>query len=677
MKLGFEKKKKFRYGSVSVALTALVIAAVIIFNAIFTTLSNKYLWHLDLTKEKLYTITDECESLLRDELAKIDAKRRESDKNNVSINDEKNKANAQVIAENEAIVSASGKAEITSIWTDVSELWTKIGAKATELEGVSGEKARNEVIDALNTDLITLNKNIDRINENINILNKDIKEQNNKLGLSEGDAAYTAPLENIDNLANYVRVNGDLKVTILFCEEPDNIEENAYSRFIWDNAKQLQQMFPDIITVEYVDIWTNPSAVQKYKLSSYDTIRSTDVIVTSGTEFRVHTLEDFYAFSNGETEPWAYLGEKKLAASILAVTRAESPIACLTYNHGEKVSYDLYYLLEDVGYEVVLLDLLNEEIPENCRLILSCDPVQDFFHFDPNDPEASTYKPSEITKLAKFLDESNSFMAFIDPDTKKLPNLELYLEQWGVVIDRHQDETSGTEFNYLIKETGANTITTDGFTIFGQYAKNGLGNTMTLDFTESENAPKVIFKNSASLSVSPSYKMFHEEDDTEYGTTENDFALYTGKDATRKRYALFTSSSEAIALANGRQVDKASAYDPFTLMTITREEKIINETDYSTVHDPANVVVCASTEIYAEKYLSSSVYGNSEVLMTVFNYLSREVSPVDLDLKVFSMTQISTMTPRAATTWTLCLALIPTVAVFALGTFVIIRRKYS
>ena len=112
-------------------------------------------------------------------------------------------------------------------------------------------------------------------------------------------------------------------------------------------------------------------------------------------------------------------------------------------------------------------------------------------------------------------------------------------------------------------------------------------------------------------------------------------------------------------------------------MTITREEKIINETDYSTVHDPANVVVCASTEIYAEKYLSSSVYGNSEVLMTVFNYLSREVSPVDLDLKVFSMTQISTMTPRAATTWTLCLALIPTVAVFALGTFVIIRRKYS
>jgi hypothetical protein len=142
-------------------------------------------------------------------------------------------------------------------------------------------------------------------------------------------------------------------------------------------------------------------------------------------------------------------------------------------------------------------------------------------------------------------------------------------------------------------------------------------------------------------------------------------------------YSLFTSTSDAIALANGRQVDKASAYDLFSLMTITRETKIINDTSYSTMHDPAHVIVCASTDFYAEKYLSSSVYGNSEVLITMFNYLSRDVSPVDLDPKVFSQTEISTLTPNATTAWTVCLALIPTLAAFVTGTFVIIRRKYS
>ncbi len=677
MKFGIENKKKFRHGSVSIALSALVIAAVIIFNAIFTALADKHLWYADLTKEKIYTITDKCESILKTELAKVDKERKESDANNVNININKNAENAAVIAADEEIIRAAASSTLNPLWEETFEIWSSVRTRVEALAGISNQKNKNEAIDAINADVIKLNKKLDRINENISVINKEIREKNDLLGLKPDDEGYTVSIKNVSNLASYVRINGELAVTILFCDEPDNLEANASSRFVYESAKQLQKLFPDIITVEYVDIWTNPSAVQKYKSSSYETIRSTDVIVTSGTEFRVHAVENFFAFSTGETEPWGYLGENKLTSSIIAVTRAESPIACLTYNHGEKVSYDLYYLLEDAGYEVVLLDLLKEDIPEKCRLILTCDPIQDFFHFDPNDPEANTYYPSEIEKIAKFLDGSNSFMAFVDPDTKKLPNLENYLEEWGVVIDRHTDEETNSQFNYVIKETSSNTITTDGLTIFGQYAKNGIGKELTLDFTESANAPKIIFKNSSSLSVSDSYTVFHEEDDTELETTETDYAYYNSGGTSRRVYSLFTSSSDAIALANGRQVDKASTHDLFTLMTITRESKSIDGVGYESIPDPSHVIVCASTEIYAEKYLSSSVYGNSDVLMTIFNLFSRDVSAIDLDPTVFSQTEISTLTPNAATAWTLCLALIPSIAVFAVGTFVIIRRKYS
>lgn len=56
--------KKFRHGSVSVALTVVVIVAVILFNAIFTALASKYLWYLDMTPEPRFTLSEEAKSFL-------------------------------------------------------------------------------------------------------------------------------------------------------------------------------------------------------------------------------------------------------------------------------------------------------------------------------------------------------------------------------------------------------------------------------------------------------------------------------------------------------------------------------------------------------------------------------------------------------------------------------------
>ena len=52
--------KKFRYGSVSLAFTIIIIAAVILFNAIFTALSRKFVWYIDMTSEQVYTLSDEA-----------------------------------------------------------------------------------------------------------------------------------------------------------------------------------------------------------------------------------------------------------------------------------------------------------------------------------------------------------------------------------------------------------------------------------------------------------------------------------------------------------------------------------------------------------------------------------------------------------------------------------------
>ena len=59
--------KKFKHGSVSVALVIVIIAAVILVNAIFTALARKNLWYIDMTPDSMYTLSDTAKDLLAKE----------------------------------------------------------------------------------------------------------------------------------------------------------------------------------------------------------------------------------------------------------------------------------------------------------------------------------------------------------------------------------------------------------------------------------------------------------------------------------------------------------------------------------------------------------------------------------------------------------------------------------
>ena len=60
------KTKRARYGSVAVAFTVIFIAAIIVFNVIFTALSNKYGFFVDMTDNSMYSLSEETKNLLAD-----------------------------------------------------------------------------------------------------------------------------------------------------------------------------------------------------------------------------------------------------------------------------------------------------------------------------------------------------------------------------------------------------------------------------------------------------------------------------------------------------------------------------------------------------------------------------------------------------------------------------------
>ncbi len=58
------KHRKFKFGAFAVGLTVTVIALVIAVNAVFSSLAAKFMWYTDMTKEKIYGISEATHDLL-------------------------------------------------------------------------------------------------------------------------------------------------------------------------------------------------------------------------------------------------------------------------------------------------------------------------------------------------------------------------------------------------------------------------------------------------------------------------------------------------------------------------------------------------------------------------------------------------------------------------------------
>lgn len=821
MKTNLIHSRKFKHGSLSVALTIVILAAVIIINVIASALAANYSWmYIDMTSEKLYTLSDECIDLLDKSFVEIIAKRADLNKelpqaNHAIATDniataEKNitiaeaalittQKNVELAALNKLafernIIKARSNYNIAESNKSLAEGFVAIAAEqAGRAEGetvAESDMTEDEKLAAINLQIATRNLEIAESNlriaaENDETYGKNLESEafNKQNELKEGDEGYKAPLpykelsdfeefndvkghfniedevnfephvkyeneaiaernhaiaeKNLENAKSnlaiaikneataklnseadvingeegyialdeyikmldyeaYVTVSNftepeifktvtktasfdlekelyetDVKVKIIFCDLPDNLMDNETQRLVYESARDLEERFPKHIEVECLDIWNNSTAVQKYKSTSYSTINSTNVIIESGTEYRICSLRSFYVFnSTSDSTPWGYRGEEIFASSILAVSQAESPIACVTVNHSEGIVSDpaLLNTLQLAGYKVQAIDLAYQEIPDDCRLLVIYDPKEDFMVKD------GVSEISEIEKLDRYLDGlSCALMVFVNPTTPKLPNLEEYLEEWGVVINRNTD-SMGDTYNYNIKESGSASLVSDGYTFAGTYVEKGVGASVYKSLTESAYPPKIVFKNSTSLSYSDLYseEFYVNIDDPEDDSDEYYYGYYGSNGVSRRIYDMFTSSPSAVAMANGVQV-KTAANEPFKLMTITREMQMVTNDD----EDYATVMVCASTEFATEALLTSPVYGNDDVILAAARGMGKEFVPVDLELKPFASSDISEMSTESKNTYTVVLTVVPAALMLCTGVFVLVRRKYS
>lgn len=492
----------------------------------------------------------------------------------------------------------------------------------------------------------------------------------------------------------------DVTVDIIFCADPDLIKGNEKMRYIYYTARALEKKFSDSIRVSTTNVWTNPSSVDRYRTNSYSAIYQSNIIVASGSEFRITSIETYYTYdsdTSGDSEPWAYNAEKKFVQSIVAVTRAESPICGITINHGEALATDagraeyseFLNVIRNAGYEIRYLDLTKEAIPENCRLLLTFDPQSDFL----GEADLPQGKTSELVQLGAFLDKAYSYMVFVDANTPVLPNLEEYLEQWGIRFNRQTNADKDWIGNLQVRSNAA--LDGDGLSVIADYEQEALGGSITKNMRERGGSPKVIFGNAMPISYSPSYKETPQPADTENNTGAFTYGSYYKNNHSRAIYDVFRSNAESTAyglrdgVATTEPVDTLGNY---RLMTLTRESRTVGEgKGYTNVNDASYVCAIGSTEFASNKLLGSNAYGNTDVLLETLRSIGREVVPVGLNFKPLydsemkeSSSSSSSSTGNTVVYYTKAgniartavLTILPAVVMATLGTVVLVRRKF-
>lgn len=430
-----------------------------------------------------------------------------------------------------------------------------------------------------------------------------------------------------------------LQAEILFCSDFNQFEKGSIESYIYNTAHELELAFPDTITLDWFDCW-----LDKKLADSLGVTNSTDVVLrVKDGESRVFKQKEFFVFSvESSSTPIGYGGERAFATSLVSLMNGDRPLACLTVNHDEIFyDYQLLYLLRDAGYNYLMLDLYYEDIPEECELLVINNPNADLIVAD------GISEISEVEKLNAFTERGGDLMVFMEANTPVLQNLEAFLADWGVGLLRDFDEETERYYNCMVKDSSV-ALTSDGFTILGDYVTDSAAASVTAPMREADYVPRVVFRDATALTVAQGY--------TQSGAHD-----YVSGDRTRSD--LFVATASAQAYANGATLSTEGA---LPLMSVTRDAS-----------SGAAVMTCTSVQFATEAYMQSVVFGNNDAMLYLLEDMGKEDILMGLKFKPFSTTTITSITTAQMRNWTLALTLTPAVIIVTVAIFVLVRRKYA
>lgn len=222
-------------------------------------------------------------------------------------------------------------------------------------------------------------------------------------------------------------------ITISVLSAKDSSDENI------NNLLDRYEKGSKHITVKYIDTSTDVGASDTY--SNYS---SNSLIVTCGSKESVIDYYDIYqtdysSYYTTGTASTDFDGEGQITSAINKVTSENSQMMYYMTGHGEsEISTSVSSMISKQNMLTSDLNLLAEDVPEDCSVILLNGPTSDI-------------GADEASKLIEYINNGGNLMVMLAYTDNSQPNLEKVLNTYGIEkVEGIVMETSGNSYNYPI-----------------------------------------------------------------------------------------------------------------------------------------------------------------------------------------------------------------------------------
>lgn len=434
-----------------------------------------------------------------------------------------------------------------------------------------------------------------------------------------------AMVKECDEIFTEMKANeADKKIKITFCTDPDYLVSSSSARHTYFMALKLQDKYPDMVEVDTVNVYLNPTAVSQYKTTSLSTIQTNNVIFSYGGRYRITTFDYFWA--SGSSGADYYNGEYRVATIMKSVAAIAQPAAYFLTDHGEtyydssspesemsKKTAALASLLVERGLEIKLLDLSSvERIPDDCSLLIINDPREDFTYDESKLGELAYVSDTE--KIDRYLVMKQGAIIVSKDYRLQLPVFENFLYEWGfkfsdsVLVDRESSIAESESVNTGTQIIASYNTDEDsyGYRLYGKYA----------DLT---SAPLTVFCDAGSVECAFRESASSGEPGNSYSS--RNYASFLTTSSSAQRY-MRDENGEVGSIVDGTP----GRYDLAALI-------VRNELDNVENVDTNSFIFCVNSKSFFDsQLLGNSSYANYDIVSAVVENISRVDRYADIDL---------------------------------------------
>ena len=183
------------------------------------------------------------------------------------------------------------------------------------------------------------------------------------------------------------------------------------------------------ISIKYIDPATNPQIASKYS-NEGTTIAAGNIVVESGTKFKVLSQSDLYTTTTdqttGQTSAQSLIVEQKITGAIMYVVNSKNLVVYNLQGHGEQaLSTTITTAMTNQNFPIKTLNLLSDKWqPQTGDMLLISSPQSDI-------------SADELTKLKDFFAKGGRGIFLMDiVQAKDFPNFKALMATLGVEINK-------------------------------------------------------------------------------------------------------------------------------------------------------------------------------------------------------------------------------------------------